>query len=95
MDSILYLATIVLQVGLIGFVLVLMQYERGRSHEREMKLIKAVMANNVEELKMAEESPKDTRTRMKIENELAIRAEKLRQADEQNQPDEEFIRVPI
>lgn len=74
------LTVIMIMLMLINvFLLILMQYERGKSHEREMKLIKAVVANNVQELKMAEESPKDTQKRMKIENDLAVNAQKLQE----------------
>lgn len=73
-------------------LLVYHQVERKKSIEREMKLIKAILCNNVQELQMAEESPGELQDRLKIENDLVIKEEKIRQKDPNNKI---FDKIPI
>ncbi len=71
------LITIGLLLGLNVFTLVLNQHERNKGMERELMLVKALAAENIQELHYAEESPADIRKRMKIEGDLSVKAEKL------------------
>ena len=84
-----YQGIILLLFCLVVFVLVLNQIDRRKSTEREMKLVKGIIANNVQELAASEASPKDIQKKMTIENDLAIKAAKLLKAEE----DKEGVRV--
>ena len=78
-----YQGIIVILFCLVVFVLVLNQIDRRKSTEREMKLVKGIVANNVQELAASEASPKDIQKRMIIENDLATKAAKLLKAEEE------------
>ncbi len=78
-----YQGIIIVLFCLVVFVLVLNQIDRRKSTEREMKLVKGIVANNVQELAASEASPKDIQKRMIIENDLATKAAKLLKAEEE------------
>ena len=63
--------------------------------ERELILVKALKSETVQELKFAEESPSDNRKRMKIEDDLAIKAEKLEEWKAARKKEEVPDRVPV
>ena len=67
-------------MGLVVFVLILNQLDRKKGIERELLLIKGVLANSAPELQLAQDSPKDLSNRMKLENDLATKAVKLEEA---------------
>jgi len=92
MNSITYIISICAFALMNVFTLILMQVERHKSSEREMRLVKALIAQNVFELKSAEESPADVHKRMKIENDLAVKAEKLETTRRGN---DIYDRVPV
>ncbi len=80
-----YQGIIVILFCLVVFVLVLNQIDRRKSTEREMKLVKGIVANNVQELAASEASPKDIQKRMIIENDLATKAAKLLKVEEEGE----------
>ena len=80
-----YQGIIVVLFCLVVFVLILNQIDRRKSTEREMKLVKALIANNVQELAASEASPKDIQKRMIIENDLATKAAALLKAEEEGE----------
>jgi hypothetical protein len=87
------MSAIIILGALNALLLVYHQIERKKSIEREMKLIKAVLSQNVQELQMAEESPEESIKRTRLENDLAIRAEQLQQQAEKSNSD--FDRIAI
>ncbi len=80
-----YQGIIIVLFCLIVFVLVLNQIDRRKSTEREMKLVKALIADNVQELAASEASPRDIHKRLTIENDLATKAAKLLKAEEEGE----------
>ncbi len=80
-----YQGIILLLFCLVVFVLVLNQIDRRKSTEREMKLVKALIADNVQELAASEASPKDIQKKLIIENDLATKAAKLLKAEEEGE----------
>ena len=77
MSELTFLIIVGVLVGLNVFTLLLHQHERHRGMERELVLVKALAADNLQELQYAQESPADNRKRMTIENDLAGKAEKI------------------
>ena len=87
MTDLIFLTTNVVLGGLVLFVLIMNQMDRKKGIEREMRLIKAIIAQNTSELMASQESPKDTQKRMKLENDLAEKAQKILEAEGGNESD--------
>ncbi len=83
-----FLATHFSLIGIIVFMALLNQWERRKGAEREMVLIKAGLAKDATELYTTQASPTDLINRVKLENDLATKAEKLERAKEKEREKE-------